>query len=129
MNVKQVEQHIPVLGMLHLVGGALFALVGIFVFFFLTSMGAIVAAEDTIAPRVLMLVATSVGALLLALALPGMLAGYGLLKRRAWARGLAIAVGILNLLNFPLGTLIGIYTLAVLMQADAAEYFAAIKPA
>jgi hypothetical protein len=44
------------------------------------------------------------------LGLPGLLAGYGLLTRKPWARILAIVVGILSLLNFPIGTAIGLYT-------------------
>lgn len=129
MNRKQIEQHIPVLGMVHLVSGAFFALIGVFVFFFLSSLGVIVAVDDPIAPRVLSMIGVSVGVLLVVLGLPGILAGYGLLKRRSWARGLAVAVGVLNLFNVPLGTVIGGYTLFVLLQDDAAEAFTALKPA
>jgi hypothetical protein len=64
-----------------------------------------------------------------ALGIPGLLAGYGLLTRKPWARVLAIVVGILGLLNFPVGTAIGIYTLWVLMQPAASEYFAGLTPA
>lgn len=129
MNRKQIEQHIPVLGMVHLVSGAFFVLIGVFVFFFLSSVGVIVASQDPIAPRVLSIVGVSVGVLLVVLGLPGILAGYGLLKRRSWARGLAVALGVLNLFNVPLGTVIGAYTLFVLLQDDAAEAFTALKPA
>jgi hypothetical protein len=41
---------------------------------------------------------------------------------------LAIVVGILSLVNFPVGTLIGLYTLWVLTQPAATEYFAAPAP-
>jgi len=129
MNRKQIEQHIPVLGMVHLVSGAFFVLIGVFVFFFLSSVGVIVASQDPIAPRVLSIVGVSVGVLLVVLGLPGILAGYGLLKRRSWARGLAVALGVLNLFNVPLGTVIGAYTLFVLLQDDAAEAFTGLKPA
>lgn len=129
MDKKQIEQHVPILGAVHLLGGALFVVLGIFVFVFLTGIGAAVAIEDPIAPRVLTFVGMSVGVLLVVLGLPGMAAGYGLLKRRAWARGLAIAIGVLNLVNFPIGTLIGVYTLIVLLQTDAEEVFVALKQA
>jgi hypothetical protein len=52
-----------------------------------------------------------------------MLAGYGLLKRTPWARVLALVVAILSLINFPIGTAIGIYTFWVMLQEEAAEYF------
>ena len=129
MNTKQIEQHVPVLGGIHLVGSAFFVVIGLFVFFLLSGIGVAVAGEDPIAPRVLITVGTAVGALLVLLGLPGIVAGYGLLKRRPWARGLAIVVGVLNLFNVPIGTVIGIYTLLVLTQTEAVDYFAPLKPA
>lgn len=36
MNAKQIEQHVPILGAIHLIGGALFVVIGGFVFFLLT---------------------------------------------------------------------------------------------
>ena len=42
---------------------------------------------------------------------------------------LAIVVGILSLLNFPIDAAIGIYTLWVLTQPVASEYFTAPTPA
>ena len=57
------------------------------------------------------------------LALPGMAAGYGLLKRKQWGRILALIVGILDLFSVPLGTLLGLYTLFVLLQEEAEPYF------
>jgi hypothetical protein len=63
------------------------------------------------------------------LALPGLAAGYRLLKRQAWGRILALVVGFLDLVNFPVSTAIGIYTLWVLLQDSAATYFARGAPA
>ncbi len=57
------------------------------------------------------------------LALPGLLAGIGLLRRRNWGRIVAIIVSFLNLLNVPIGTAIGAYSLWVLFQDAATEYF------
>jgi hypothetical protein len=70
---------------------------------------------------ILSLVGTSVGLLMAALGLPGLFAGYGLLKRKSGAWVLAIGVGILSLINFPIGAAIGIYTLWVLTQPVAAD--------
>jgi hypothetical protein len=45
------------------------------------------------------------------------------MERRPWARTMAIVVGIIALLNPILGTVLGIYTLWVLLPAAAeAEY-------
>ena len=52
--------------------------------------------------------------------LPGViayiLAGWGLLNYKNWARILAIILAIFNLLLFPIGTAIGIYTLVILFN-------------
>lgn len=64
-----------------------------------------------------------VAAFLTAFALPGLLAGYGLLTLKPWARPLAIVLGVLDLLRFPFGTIVGIYTLWVMLSAEGAAQF------
>jgi hypothetical protein len=44
-----------------------------------------------------------------------LVAGWGLLERAQWGRIVAIVAAFLNLLKFPFGTAIGIWTLVVLM--------------
>ena len=63
------------------------------------------------------------------LALPGLVAGYGLLKRQPWARVLALVVGVLSLVNIPLGTVIGIYTFWVLLKPESTDYFTPLESA
>jgi hypothetical protein len=53
----------------------------------------------------------------------GFLAGWGLLQRKSWARILALVLGTLSLLDVPLGTALGIYTLWVLLPARSEEEF------
>lgn len=52
-----------------------------------------------------------------------LVAGYGLLKRRSWARTLTIVLSILNLLNFPLGTILGGYALYVMLKDESKAEF------
>ncbi len=49
----------------------------------------------------------------------GVLAGWGLLRREPWARPLAIVLGFLSLIHVLFGTALGIYTLVVLLPAEA----------
>jgi hypothetical protein len=121
LDQQQLEQHVLILGWLHIVGNLLFVLLGILLFFFLSSIGAVTG--DRQAVVVLTLVGTFVGALLTLLGLPGIVAGFGLLGRKAWARYLAIVLSLLNLFNLPIGTVIGVYTLWVLMQDAAPPFF------
>jgi hypothetical protein len=127
MNQRDLQQHVTILGWLYLVGHATFLLIGGFVFLVLVGVAPITGEPEPM--WMLGLVGTAVGVLMAALALPGLLAGYGLLTRKPWARALALVVGILSLVNFPLGTVIGAYTLWALTQPAAAEYFAAPVPA
>ncbi|MBL7852218.1 MAG: hypothetical protein JNN04_15045 [Cyclobacteriaceae bacterium] len=50
------------------------------------------------------------------IALPSLIAGWGLLNGRTWAMTLALIVGCLRLFSFPIGTAIGIYTIWVYVE-------------
>jgi hypothetical protein len=118
---SDIQQHVMILGWLYIIGNALLLMVAAFVFVLLTSVG--LAVPDPEARSILPVVGPAVGLILAALALPGLAAGYGLVTRRPWARVLAIVVGILGVLNFPIGTAIGLYALWVLFPSRAADYF------
>jgi hypothetical protein len=121
LNEHQLKLHVTILGWLYIVGNAIFLLMGAFIFMLLAGIG--VASGDSQAMAILSIVGTVVGVLLAVLAIPGLVAGYGLLARKAWGRVLAIVVGILGLINFPVGTAIGIYAILVLLQEGATDYF------
>ncbi len=70
-----------------------------------------------------------VAMLLLAKAVAGILAGVGLLQWQSWARVLALVVGFISLLNIPLGTALGVYTLWVLLAPTAGEEYRAMAKA
>lgn len=123
LRKHQLEQHVTILGWLHIAGNLFFVLIGLFVYFFLSTIGVVTGDEQAVV--ILGVVATFVGGLLLVLGLPGIVAGIGLLAHKAWARYLAIVLAVLNLLNFPVGTVIGAYTLWVLMQEEAVPFFGA----
>ena len=121
MSEKQLGQHVRLLGWVHIISGALFLLIGVFVFVLLTGIGAV--SGDGEAMGVLILVGSVTAFIMVVLALPGLAAGIGLLKGKSWGRMLAMIVGLFHLFNFPLGTALGAYTLWVLLQGSAAAYF------
>ena len=127
MNEKQIKQHVQILGMVQVLNGVLSVMIGILLFAFLSGFGAIV--DDPIAFRFFGLTGLFVGVFMLVLSTPGIIAGYGLLKQRSWARNLAIAVGILQLMLIPIGTVLGLYTFIVLAQEDTETYFVSLKEA
>jgi hypothetical protein len=68
-------------------------------------------------------VGAGIACFLIIISLPGMFAGIGLLKMRPWGRIVAIVVGALNILSFPLGTALGVYTLWVLLNPETEALF------
>ena len=123
ISQKDLQLHVPLLGWILIATHALGLLIAAFVFFLLNGIGA--ATGDAAAFGILSVVGTSVALFLAALSLPGVAAGYGLLKQRPWGRLLALVVLVLGLLNFPIGTLTGVYGLWVLLSPEASYYFEA----
>ena len=62
------------------------------------------------------------------IALPGLIAGIGLLKFRPWARILAIVLAVINLIHIPVGTVVGIYGLWVLFNRETEQLFSGAPP-
>jgi hypothetical protein len=69
------------------------------------------------------LIILAVGAFVLAKALVGFMAGYGLLQYEPWARMLTIVLACIALLHFPFGTALGVYSLWALLPAEAAREY------
>jgi len=51
-------------------------------------------------------------------------AGLALRKRQPWARTAIVILSVINLINFPIGTAIGLYSLIVLFYTDVRATFA-----
>jgi hypothetical protein len=66
-------------------------------------------------------VGTVLGIFLLALAIPSILGGWGLLKYKSWSRILMIVVSALSLVHFPFGTALGVYGLWVLVNEQSRQ--------
>jgi hypothetical protein len=67
-----------------------------------------------------------IGVGLLSSALVGFAAGWGLLRRERWARVVTIVLGAIALIDVPLGTALGIYTLWVLLPERSRDEFHAV---
>ncbi|MCL5670129.1 MAG: zinc ribbon domain-containing protein [Acidobacteria bacterium] len=118
---RRIEKHAKILAILWLAASGLRLLPGLGLLFF----GGGMAMHFIPFPiRALLLPFVGVvGALLLAGAVAGLVAGWGLLNYRPWARVLALILGAISLIHFPFGTALGIYTLWVLLPtASEREY-------
>jgi len=127
MKERDWDLHINILAWLNIFGSALFLAVGVIGLLFMAGIG--LASEDPLAFQILGIVGLMGAFFFALLALPGLAAGYGLLKRHPWARILALIVAFFNLANFPIGSAIGVYAFVLLLQNGMAEYFTTPKTA
>lgn len=104
--------HNRLLGILHLAYGSFSFLAMVVVTISVLVMIASGGANDSATP-IGALVFITIGMVLLSLiiTIPSLIAGYGLLRRRRWARTLGIMAGIIAALTFPFGTALCVYTL------------------
>ena len=120
--INRMEKHITIVAVLNIVFGTLGTLIGIFLFVAIAGGGLI--SQDPTAMNVTGIVGTAIGGFVMLISVPDIIAGIGLLKRRGWARILTIILAIPDLINFPIGTAIGIYVLWVLLNEETAKLFA-----
>jgi zinc-ribbon domain len=113
-----VAKHLQILGILWIVVSLLRVIPALGMMAF-GSMGLPFLPMTSAVRGFIMPIVGALGVVFAAMAAVGIVAGWGLLERRPWARTLTIVLGCLKLLDFPLGTALGIYTLWVLASAGA----------
>ena len=115
------KHHITILGALYIAFSCLGLLVAVFVFTVVTGAG--ILSGDLEAMAITSIVGSAVAMFLLIISAPGIIGGFGILKKYSWARVLVLILGALNLLNIPFGTILGVYTFWVLLNEEAAKEF------
>jgi hypothetical protein len=119
--------HNPTIAMLSVLQSAFWLLSGCIVFSTLWGIGLIAGTEDPTALSVMGLIGSIVGILLVILSIPGIIAGYGLLKYKQWARYLVLILAVFDVFNVPLGTAFAIYTFWALVQEETVALFEAAE--
>jgi len=122
---SRVQEHVRLLGILWLaasalnaVGGAILLILANTLFLHVTEMGVPAVQAAWLHPFLSFL-----GILILAKAAFGFIAGWGLLQREPWGRMLTLILAFLALFNVPFGTALGIYSLWVLLPAEAEQEY------
>lgn len=116
-----MEKHVTVLGILYIAFSALGLLLAIIVFTAVVGGGIISGNSEAMA--ITTVVGPSVALFFVILSTPGLIGGIYLLKRRPWARILVLVLGFLNLIEIPVGTALGIYTIWVLLKNETVQLF------
>ena len=116
-----MEKHINVVASLQIGLSILGIVAGIFIFTILYFARDITG--DQQAQMILSIIANIVMVFLFICALPGIIAGIGLFKRKEWARILTLIISVLHLINFPVGTAVGVYSIWALVQPEITKEF------
>jgi len=127
-----MREHIRILGILNIVMGSLTALGGVVVLFIMGGVATFMAAglpgssasdaDDARAFAPWMgLIGVGFATFFMALAVPAIVGGWGLLKYKSWSRILMIIISGLNLIHIPFGTALGIYGLWVLLNEQTTQ--------
>lgn len=129
-----METHVKVVAVLNIVLGCLGLLGALVVLLIFGGTVGLVQSQAGLEPEaglaagIVGLIGGAIFLIALVLSLPCLLGGFGLLKRREWARILVIVLSAFNLINIPIGTVIGAYGLWVLLSRQTQPLFAQ-KPA
>lgn len=116
-----MEKHVNVVAALQ-IGLSIFGIIaGVIILVVLNTIGSL--AGDHQASFVLHLIGNITAGFFFLMSAPGVIAGIGLLAHKEWARILTLILSVINLLNFPLGTAVGAYSIWALVQDEVVALF------
>jgi hypothetical protein len=116
-----MEKHVNVVAALLLGLSIIGIAIALFAGTILGVIGSLI--DDPVASRVLPIIASVIIWIVIILSLPGIVAGIGLFRKQEWARILALILSVIRLLNIPIGTAIGGYSIWVLVQDETVSLF------
>jgi hypothetical protein len=116
-----MEKHVNVVAALH-IGLSIFGIViALIIGVVLGLVGSFV--DDPVALKILPIIATVAIWIVILFSIPGIIAGIGLFKRKEWARILTLILSVIKLMNIPVGTAVGAYSIWVLVQDETTILF------
>jgi len=125
----RVQEHVHLLSILWLamsafnaVGGLILLVLANTLFAHLHEMGA----PQEVPTGFLSALMTTIAVIVLAKAVCGFFAGWGLMQREPWARVVTLVLAFISLFNIPFGTAIGVYTLWVLLPGQSQQEYDAL---
>ena len=122
-----MDTHVKVLGVLHIAMGALGLIGALLLVLVFGGVAGIVAADGdpdaAVAFSIIGLTGTALVIFVVALSLPGVIIGIGLVQFRSWARIGGLVLSIFDLIWIPFGTILGVYGLWVLLSKDTERAF------
>lgn len=115
------EQHIKYLAYSHLGYGGLMALLGLLMIGFFN--GVLGLAPEAPPVGIMILFSLFIAFIYGLMTVPSLIAGYGLLKNKKWAKTASIIGGVTAASNFPIGTAVCVYTFWFLFSEPGKSVF------
>jgi len=123
-----MKEHIRILGILYFLYCILGIIAGLIILIVLSGPGIISLPplSDLSNGEIILLfeLAITIGGGAFLVFLIGILGGLGILRQQPWGRQLSLVFSVLILLNIPIGTILGGYSLWVLMSDEGKKMFA-----
>jgi hypothetical protein len=116
-----MEKHLTLVAAINIGFGFLGICIACIVFIAVIGGGLLSGDPDALA--ITSVVGTVVACFFFITSVPEVIGGFGLLKRKSWARILVLIIAVLDLLFIPIGTIIGIYELWVLLSDETVKLF------
>ena len=121
-----MESHVKAVGIIHIAFSVLGVLIAIAIFTVLNVVAKMPDVEEE-ATRILQIIGMVIPWFIIVCSLPGLVGGIGLLKQQGWARIVILIKAFLDLVNFPIGTAVGVYSIWVLFDKRTEKIFAKSK--
>ena len=117
------EEHNKTLGTLHLIYGAIhgLTLVGLLMLILFVILATPAAANMSTFWMVIS--GLIIAALFLVVGILPLVVGYGFRRRAGWVKPLGIILAVLSLVNIPIGTALGIYTIKFFRSSAGVEFY------
>ena len=122
MEEPTMKKHVSLVAALQIGFSTIGIIAAIAIFFTFSFAGSFVEDVDE-ATVVLRFLGTFLPAMFVLTSIIGLIGGIGLLSYQKWARILVMVIAAIGCIAFPVGTVVGIYSLWVLMQDDTVKLF------
>ena len=122
MDESKMKKHVTAVGAIQ-IGFGILGLIGALIIFFALSFAKGIVGNDEIPTIVLGALAIGLPLLIGFFSTLGLVGGIGLLSYKNWSRILVMIIAAMGCIMIPIGTLIGVYSIWVLMQDDTIKLF------
>lgn len=116
-----MKGHLTIVAALSIGFGALGVVIALILFVAVVGGGML--SGDAMAISITAIVGTVIAGFIALISIPDIIAGIGLLKRKSWARIMALILACVDLILIPIGTIIGAYCIWVLVHDETVKLF------